>query len=155
MSGRRLLVLKRASTASNPDTWGLPGGRADGAETSLEAALREAAEELGALPEAQVVGRFGVRRARSGRYDVYVCRTEPATRDAWEPTLCPEHTRYRWVRLEWLFSRLERLHPVLRTICEKPEVLRALGDVIERARPLEDVPPRRRKQTIVIAGASA
>lgn len=154
LSGRHILVLKRSRRASNPRTWGLPGGRCDAAESPGSAALREAAEELGELPRAKVVGRLRVRRARSGRYDVFVYRGKPTLRDEWTPRLCDEHTRYRWVRIEWLFSRLDRLHPVLRTICQKPEVLRAVCDVIEREKALPTVPPRRRKQTVVIDGVT-
>ena len=155
LSGRHILVLKRSPAASNANTWGLPGGRCDAEESPGLAALREATEELGEMPPSDVVGCLSVRRARAGRYDVYVCRTPAETRQSWQPRLCAEHTRYRWVRLEWLFSRLDRLHPVLRTICEKPDVLRLVCDVMERERTLPSVPPRRRKQTVVIAGANA
>lgn len=155
LSGRRILVLKRSARASNAGTWGLPGGRCDAEESPGRAALREATEELGSLPPADVVGCLSVRRARAGRYDVYVVRASAEVRERWRPHLCSEHTRYRWVRLEWLFSRIDRLHPVLRTICQKPEVLRAVCDVMERERALPSVPPRRRKQTVVIAGANA
>jgi|GEM_PF-2876941 len=154
LSGRHILVLKRSRRARNPRTWGLPGGRCDGEETPGKAALREAREELGGLPRAKVVGRLRVRRARSGRYDVFVYRARSRARERWTPQLCDEHTRYRWVPVEWLFSRMDRLHPVLRTICQKPEVMRAVCDVIERDRTLPSIPPRRRKQTVVIDGAT-
>lgn len=153
LSGRRILVLKRSARVSNPGTWGLPGGQRDRGEAPAVAARREAVEELGGLPPSHVVGALRVRRERAGRYDVLVCRAPAQARRVWIPRLCDEHTRYRWVRLEWLFRRLDRLHPVLRKICEKPEVMRVVCGVMDRDAVIEPVAPRRRRQTIVIDGA--
>lgn len=150
-----MLVLKRSRSSSNPSTWGLPGGRCDGDETPLKAALREAREELGGLPKAELRGRLRIRRTRSRPYEVFVCRVKARTRDRWTPRLSKEHVSYRWVRLEWLFARLDRLHPVLRTLCTKPEVMRAVCDVIERDRAFPSMPRRRRNQTVDIYAAGA
>jgi len=153
LAGRRLLVVERAPDCSNAGRWGLPGGRLRRGEAPFAAAHREAIEELGSLPPLEVSGRLRVRRPRAGRYDVFVCRAERDARRGWCPRLNREHTRYRWVRLEWLFAQRDRLHPVLRTVVERPDAVAALCRVLaRRQQTLPAIPPRRRKQTIVIEG---
>ena len=46
----RYLLQKRADGTANGGTWGLPGGRCHDGEVPWDAAVREAAEELGDLP---------------------------------------------------------------------------------------------------------
>ncbi|NDE51267.1 MAG: NUDIX domain-containing protein, partial [Actinobacteria bacterium] len=43
----KVLLQHRAPWVHNGDTWGIPGGARDSHESSLEAALREANEEIG------------------------------------------------------------------------------------------------------------
>ncbi len=52
--GLRVLLQHRAAFSHHGDTWGVPGGARDGAESWVQAALREAAEETG-LDAATVV----------------------------------------------------------------------------------------------------
>jgi 8-oxo-dGTP pyrophosphatase MutT (NUDIX family) len=54
-SAPRVLVLKRALRGTSSGQWALPGGRLEPGETPEQAALREAAEEVG-LSGADVVG---------------------------------------------------------------------------------------------------
>lgn len=62
-----VVVIKRAYQGRNAGQWALPGGRLDGGETPVEAALRELAEELGLVAEpAHVLGRLDDFPARSG-----------------------------------------------------------------------------------------
>jgi len=44
---RKVLLQHRAPWVHNGDTWGIPGGARDSHETTIEAALREAKEEIG------------------------------------------------------------------------------------------------------------
>ena len=44
---RTILMQHRAPWVHNGDTWGIPGGARDSHETVIEAALREAQEEIG------------------------------------------------------------------------------------------------------------
>ena len=44
---KSILMQHRAPWVHNGDTWGIPGGARDSHETPLEAALREANEEIG------------------------------------------------------------------------------------------------------------
>lgn len=46
----RYLLQKRAGESPHPGTWGLPGGHAHAGEDLWDAAVREASEEMGALP---------------------------------------------------------------------------------------------------------
>jgi 8-oxo-dGTP diphosphatase len=45
--GQSILMQHRAPWVHNGDTWGIPGGARDSHESPLEAALREANEEIG------------------------------------------------------------------------------------------------------------
>jgi 8-oxo-dGTP pyrophosphatase MutT (NUDIX family) len=124
-----VLLLKRNSR-HNHGTWGLPGGNVDATDASLlEAAKREAAEEMGpGLPLFEVVAEVLTRRGkrwvgpctpgtcwahRTGpspaaclllrrgqkHYTVYVARISPQDRDAWAPSLNEEHSEWRWFRM--------------------------------------------------------
>ena len=44
---KKILMQHRAPWVHNGDTWGIPGGARDSHETTFEAALREAHEEIG------------------------------------------------------------------------------------------------------------
>lgn len=115
ISGGRLLLLKRAQTAGNGGTWGLPGGRLDNGESRYEAACRESREEMRRVPPHQVADALTVSRGRR-RYDVFVCRARRRLQRAWRPDLNPEHVDYRWADLRWCRSNLEQLHPVVREL---------------------------------------
>jgi len=56
-SDRRVLLQLRSAFAHEGGTWSIPGGALDEGETPLEGALREASEEVGALPaDIEVLG---------------------------------------------------------------------------------------------------
>ncbi|NDE65328.1 MAG: NUDIX hydrolase [Actinobacteria bacterium] len=48
--GSEILLQHRAPWVHNGDTWGIPGGARDSHESVLEAAIREAKEEIGIDP---------------------------------------------------------------------------------------------------------
>ena len=55
----RVMLQKRSAFAHEGGTWSCAGGALDLGETPLEGALREASEEVGAIPaEARVVGEY-------------------------------------------------------------------------------------------------
>ena len=47
----KVLLQHRAPWVHNGDTWGVPGGARDSHESVIEAAIREAVEEIGIEPE--------------------------------------------------------------------------------------------------------
>lgn len=53
LRGSQLLLQHRAPWVHNGDTWGIPGGARDSHESFVEAALREAHEEIG-ITESEV-----------------------------------------------------------------------------------------------------
>lgn len=57
LRGSQVLLQHRAPWVHNGDTWGIPGGARDSHESYLEAALREAHEEIGiTADEIEVTG---------------------------------------------------------------------------------------------------
>ena len=62
-----VLTLRAASLRAHSSQWALPGGRLDGAETAIEAALRELEEEISLrVPASDVLGRLDDYPTRSG-----------------------------------------------------------------------------------------
>jgi 8-oxo-dGTP pyrophosphatase MutT (NUDIX family) len=62
-----LLTRRTAGLRAHPGQWALPGGRMDGDESAVEAALRELTEELGLhLRDCDVVGLLDDYPTRSG-----------------------------------------------------------------------------------------
>lgn len=70
--GVKLLVIRRAShLRRNPGELAFPGGAIEPGESIAEAALREAEEEVGLLPEAvRVIGHLPQAAGRSGRPEI-------------------------------------------------------------------------------------
>lgn len=101
----RVLLQHRAVWSHDGDTWGLPGGARRGAETTEQAALREAVEETG-LDLAAVRVRGQHRDDHGGwAYDTVVADTPgvlPLTPDA-------ESQELRWVAEDEVAGRA--LHP--------------------------------------------
>ncbi len=52
----KVMLQKRSAWAHEGGTWSVAGGALDEGETPHEGALREAAEEVGAVPEHEVLG---------------------------------------------------------------------------------------------------
>lgn len=91
-----LLVLRSAREATWPGVWSFPGGREEGGEGQLAAALRECLEELGSLPPGiRVLGAVPSRRPDGGLYVAF-----PAWAPSWEwaPSLNGENEAWGWFR---------------------------------------------------------
>jgi 8-oxo-dGTP diphosphatase len=72
-----ILMQHRAPWVHNGDTWGIPGGARDSHETPLEAALREANEEIGIdIQLLTVVDEF-VDDHGPWRYHTIIAKADP------------------------------------------------------------------------------
>lgn len=83
-----VLFLKRGKTAAHfPMHWDFPGGHAEKGEASLETALREAAEEIGKVPDGE---RTFHTRTQTRAVDGKGIGTPPLLGDQPVPSLAPE-----------------------------------------------------------------
>jgi 8-oxo-dGTP diphosphatase len=72
-----ILMQHRAPWVHNGDTWGIPGGARDSHETPLEAALREANEEIGIDTQLLTVVDEFVDDHGPWRYHTIVAKADP------------------------------------------------------------------------------
>ena len=73
-----ILLQHRAPWVHNGDTWGIPGGARDSHESPLEAALREANEEIGIdIKLLNTVGEF-VDNHITWSYHTIIAKADPA-----------------------------------------------------------------------------
>lgn len=70
--GPRVMLQKRSQWAHEGGTWSVAGGALDSGESPHEGALREAAEEVGALPEHRIVGEVVFAPADDWTYTTIV-----------------------------------------------------------------------------------
>ena len=96
---RRYLYLLRNDTR-NPETWGLPGGKAEAGETLLAAMERECQEEIGSFPEYIRLVPLEQFTSADGAftYHTFFCCVSAEFR----PILNHEHLGYAWINsLTW------------------------------------------------------
>lgn len=104
--GNEVLLLKRANTGYHDGEYSLPAGHVDGGEPAIRAAVREAAEEVGAnilsddLSLAHTMHRFSSEPSPHERIDLYfeVRKWQGEIINA-EPHKCSE---LRWASLSEL-----------------------------------------------------
>lgn len=113
----QVLLLLRAGN-HNANTWGLPGGNREGSDQDLlETAIREATEEIGALPPFRVVTEFLTQRGKHKQKHYTVFIAEMKEKDSFAPQLNHEHTDWRWFDVGSLLQR-EDLHPVVQILMQ-------------------------------------
>lgn len=101
----RVMLQLRSEAAHEGGTWSCPGGALDEGETPMEGALREAAEEVGPVPEHRVVGEHTFAPATDWSYTTVVLAVpEPFGRP-----LTFETTLVEWVPVPEVADR--GLHP--------------------------------------------
>lgn len=106
VSGGKVLMQHRAFWSHHGNTWGIPGGARGKAETAVEAALREAAEETGLPAHVVTVEREVVDDHGGWSYTTIIATTP--TLVAVEP-LDGESAALEWIPLAEVSDR--PLHP--------------------------------------------
>lgn len=111
------LFLKRSGGGDHEGEWNFPGGKTEGEETALEAALRETREETGYVVkgEPQLLTRTVAPSVLDGPevdYTTFMARV-PAE---FVPELDGEHTGYAWAPVN---SPPEPLHPGCRIALDR------------------------------------
>ncbi len=107
----KALFIKRSGEGDHAGEWCFPGGGIDGSETPLEAALREAVEEVGfTVPHDGDLTTFVATIESNGvEFTTFFQRVDKA----FEAKLNEEHTDYRWEPLE---RPPQPLHPGVRAV---------------------------------------
>jgi 8-oxo-dGTP pyrophosphatase MutT (NUDIX family) len=113
-SGGSVLLQLRASWAHLGGTWSIPGGALERGESALEAALREAREELGIDSAAVTVADSYVASCGGWTYETVLATPLPDLRvvDA------AETAAHRWIRAGEVADL--PLHPAFREAWEEP-----------------------------------
>lgn len=76
VDGPRVMLQKRSQWAHEGGTWSVAGGALDEGETTIEGALREAAEEVGEIPEHRVLGEYVFSPAEDWTYTTLVVEVD-------------------------------------------------------------------------------
>lgn len=74
--GTHVMLQKRSRWAHEGGTWSVSGGALDVGETPVEGALREASEEIGAIPEHRIVGEHVFAPADDWTYTTVVVEVD-------------------------------------------------------------------------------
>ncbi|WP_370326742.1 NUDIX domain-containing protein [Euzebya sp.] len=129
----RMLLVLRSAAVTHPHTWSVPAGSLASGEHPIEGAIREAEEELGGLPDFDVLGTVTDAVTATWSFHTVIARVEAATPvvasgvDAWElastrwvtassATRLPLHPRLRacWPRLMEVVARRHHQFALLR-----------------------------------------
>ena len=101
-----ILLQHRAPWVHNGDTWGIPGGARDSHESALEAALREANEEIGIdIDLVKPIDEFADEHG-TWSYHTIIAKAEPA--------LIAHEMHDELLEVKWIpFGEIEnqKLHP--------------------------------------------
>lgn len=87
-----IFLARRSAFVSMPGVWGLPGGTIEPGESPIAAAVREAIEEVGSVPD----GAFLSDVASHGGYTTFVAIVPARTRRTWRPRLNWENDHAGW-----------------------------------------------------------
>jgi len=136
-----VLVLLRSASSRNPGTWGLPGGNVDAADATLLAcACREAREEMGSVPDFQVVRQVLTKRGKRAHkwFKVFVCKVASKVKEDFKPVLNEEHEDFAWTHVDALAKM--PLHPVVRHLFSGSFTLDTLKKIVATGNQTAPVP---------------
>jgi 8-oxo-dGTP diphosphatase len=74
---KTILMQHRAPWVHNGDTWGIPGGARDSHETVIQAALREAVEEVGISSDHLTTGEIFIDDHGPWSYQTVIAKAHP------------------------------------------------------------------------------
>ena len=76
IDGPKVMLQRRSAWAHEGGTWSVAGGALDEGETPMEGALREAAEEVGTIPEHRIIGEYVFAPADDWNYTTVVVEVD-------------------------------------------------------------------------------
>ncbi len=89
-----ILLTRRSQNVSLPGLWGIPGGGVEEGETYLDAAIREAKEEVGGVPHVYIHTRPFFYSKPGLLYATFLAILSAG--QAWEPVLNDENDAWGW-----------------------------------------------------------
>lgn len=99
-NNQHLLLLMRSHKEDQPDTWGVPGGKAEKGEIPTQTVLRELQEETQIQLSPNQVHYHGHRYARIPGWDYVIHLYRAELEDRPVIVIDPkEHSRYEWVSI--------------------------------------------------------
>lgn len=115
-TGRRVMLLLRSESVTEPGTWGIPGGAMEEDEYPEDTAVRETREETGidiARLRYEPLGHYEWRSPRSSfTYTAMVMRV-PESAENIRTSLNWESDDIKWVDEAWIREHRDLLHPGL------------------------------------------
>jgi len=103
---KTILLQHRAPWVHNGDTWGIPGGARDSHESVIEAAIREAHEEIGILQKDLTLGEIFTDDHGVWAYNTVIAKAHPEL-VAHEAN--DESKEVAWVEFDQVLNK--NLHP--------------------------------------------
>ena len=114
----RVLLQLRARWSHHGGTWSIPGGAREAGESGVQAALREASEELGVDPTALETRGSSVATCGGWTYETVLA----VPRSALQLRNLAETAAHRWVEADEVDGL--PLHPAFRTAWSTTDTLR-------------------------------
>ena len=140
-TGEKVLLLLRSGEVEEPGTWGISGGavRRDSDTGDFQdlksAALQEAREEMGRVPQHRMSGQWVYQEGRF-RYTTFVGTVDPSVVDQWTPTLNWESDDYGWFTQEEL-SGLDLHFGVVALLNARPNLVFYRDQHVDKADTIE------------------
>lgn len=114
---RMFLLVLRSPDVMDPGVLGIPGGRVEPGETEEDAAFSETEEELGLIPDVNIVDR-DVYKSGDFTYVTFLADMLGEDVEGWIPRLNWENDAWIWTTKEEL-EGIEEIHPNVRRVIEK------------------------------------